>query len=382
MAPATASSLTARQQANQVFEELNEGEQYWVAHHDWLKECGYMLRPRFRPGWIPSWVNDPRKLAPLCEDGWRPQSSVVMDAVRVSDNSTVLLKKVKKDQHPYEVEIGSFLTVLGRSRANHCVPILHTLQPPNEDNLAIIVMPLLRRFDEPRFETIGEGVEFFRQIFVGLQFMHHHHVAHRDCNSNNIMMDGQHLFPHGTHPDIRHQRLKPNSTYRNATHYTRTQRPVKYYFIDFGLSRRYEPAECPPMEDIIKGGDKSPPEHAIPGQYAADPFATDIYYLGNLIRHEFTEGFKSMSVQKKFGFEFMEPLVADMVQPDPTKRPKIDEVVARFDEIRKDLGSWKLRFRIIQEREWPYLPHRIVRHWYRRIVAIIIRRSAIPTPSI
>ncbi|KAJ7143408.1 hypothetical protein C8R43DRAFT_954181 [Mycena crocata] len=149
------------------------------------------------------------------------------------------------------------------------------------------------------------------------------------------MTDGQHLFPHGRHPDIRHQRLKPNSTYHNATHYTRTQRPVKYYFTDFDLSRHPR------------------------------------------------QGFESMSVQKKIGFEFMEPLVADMVQPDPTKRPKIDEVVARFEEVRKNLGPRKLRSRgPVQEREWPYLPHRIVRHWYHHIVAIVIRRSAVPVPSI
>ncbi len=33
----------------------------------------------------------------------------------------------------------------------------------------------------------------------------------------------------------------------------------------------------------------------------------------------------------------MEPLVADMVQDDPTKRPTMDEVVTRFAEIRRKL---------------------------------------------
>ncbi|KAJ6507345.1 hypothetical protein C8R47DRAFT_1209253 [Mycena vitilis] len=59
------------------------------------------------------------------------------------------------------------------------------------------------------------------------------------------------------------------------------------------------------------------------------------------------------------GFEFMRPLVDDMVQDDPMKRPKIDSdetaIVARFAEmIQKGLSSWKLR---------SYVPHRVVGHW-------------------
>lgn len=61
---------------------------------------------------------------------------------------------------------------------------------------------------------------------------------------------------------------------------------MKYYFIDFGLSRRYEPMDGPPREHPIRGGDKSVPEFQ-PGVWKGellDPFPTDIYYLGNMIR--------------------------------------------------------------------------------------------------
>ena len=37
-------------------------------------------------------------------------------------------------------------------------------------------------------------------------------------------------------------------------HYSRTQRPVKYYFVDFGISRRYNPDDGPPLEYPIFGG--------------------------------------------------------------------------------------------------------------------------------
>ncbi|KAJ7276079.1 hypothetical protein B0H12DRAFT_1198951 [Mycena haematopus] len=317
---------------------LNTTETYWHDHRDWLKASGYVLRPR---------------------------------------NANVVLKRVNKDHHPYEVAIGNFFTSLGPSPANHCVPILGTLQPPNEENISIIVMPLLQEYDNPMFDTFGEAVEFFRQIFEGLQFMHHHEVAHRDCNSKNIMLDGAHLCPKGSHPQ--EQDLTLNNTSSNAFRYTRTQRPVKYYFINFGLSRPHDPADAPdgPREAIILGEDKSPPEHKIlnPLAYSfCDPFPTDIYFLGNLIRRHFLD--------VRLGFEFMRPLVDDMVQDRPTKRPTIDEVVARFAEIQKGLSPWKLRSRVLGKQEYPYLPRRLVGHWYRRIQSIIRRVPAVPIPAV
>lgn len=75
-----------------------------------------------------------------------------------------------------------------------------------------------------------------------------------------------------------------------AKHYSRTEKPPKYYFIDFGLSRKYNPADGPPLELPIQGGDKSVPEFQDDGyDKPADPFRTDIYYLGSMIREAFLE---------------------------------------------------------------------------------------------
>ncbi|KAF8134308.1 hypothetical protein EV363DRAFT_1131233, partial [Boletus edulis] len=49
--------------------------------------------------------------------------------------------------------------------------------------------------------------------------------------------------------------------------------------------------------------------------------------------------------QTKKGLGFMKPLVADMIQSDPSKRPAMDEVIARFDNICRSLSRWKLRSR-------------------------------------
>ena len=94
------------------------------------------------------------------------------------------------------------------------------------------------------------------------------------------------------------------------------------------------------------------------------------------------KSFLSCMGQKFEGFEFMEALVGDMVQDDPTKRPKMDEVVTRFREIKRKLSSWKLRSRIVRRDEiWPVAVWRSACHWYRRIGYVLGRKAAIPEPK-
>jgi hypothetical protein len=107
----------------------------------------------------------------------------------------------------------------------------------------------------------------------------------RDCNANNIMMDASSLYPSSWHavktdrtPDLK----------KKASHYTRTQRPVRYYLIDLGIARRYDDRADATSEPIIMGGDKSPPEHQ-GDAYECDPFPTDVYFVGNMIRQHFLE---------------------------------------------------------------------------------------------
>lgn len=35
--------------------KLEPHEEWWRDHYEWLKSKGYELRPRYRPGWTPSW---------------------------------------------------------------------------------------------------------------------------------------------------------------------------------------------------------------------------------------------------------------------------------------------------------------------------------------
>ena len=78
----------------------------------------------------------------------------------------------------------------------------------------------------------------------------------------------------------------------------------------------------------------------------------------------------------------MNALVSDMVQEDPTKRPKMDEVVARFSEMKSKLSTWKLRSRISRRDElWPVTVWRTVGHWCRTVTYVLTRKAAIPEPK-
>jgi hypothetical protein len=37
-------------------DKLDFSEIWWRDHQEWLDGRGYMLRPRYRPGWTPSWI--------------------------------------------------------------------------------------------------------------------------------------------------------------------------------------------------------------------------------------------------------------------------------------------------------------------------------------
>ena len=78
----------------------------------------------------------------------------------------------------------------------------------------------------------------------------------------------------------------------------------------------------------------------------------------------------------------MKPLVEDMTQPDPSKRPTIDEIVTRFGTLHRSLGSWKLRSRAAEWDEEPSL--RLVRslkHLGRTVRYALKRIPPVPAPA-
>ncbi|KAF8120722.1 kinase-like domain-containing protein [Boletus edulis] len=350
-------------------EELDPREVWWRDRYEQLSNRGYLLRPRYSPQWVPSWKTSNKEWTD-CEDGKRLEFGQVIDATRTSDGKVVTLKNINRRDHPYEADIALYFSsrALASQPANHCVPVYEVFTLDGESDTMIMIMPLLRPYNNPNFDTIGEAVECFRQLFEGLQFMHKHRVAHRDCMNRNIMLDPTYLYPESFHPVATTLNKNCNG---DAKHFTRTQRPSKYYFIDFGISRRYDPSDTNPKEVPIWGGDKDVPEFQNSDE-PCDPFATDVFYIGNAIKKDF--------ILEKRGFEFMKPLIARMIQADPNKRPKMDEAVARFDEIQRGLSQRKLRSRVVDIRE--DLFERVVRttsHWKRRIGFVARGIPAIPS---
>ncbi|KAL0947779.1 hypothetical protein HGRIS_013855 [Hohenbuehelia grisea] len=357
-------------------EQLDSSEIWWRDHQVWLQESGYMLRPRYHPGWIPSWKVS-KKDKKKCEDRISSEYIHIMDGTRLSDGTVVIMKRLKPSEFPLEETIMAAFSEEphASNTRNHCVPLYDVLHVPDDPKDSIIlVMPLLRRAIDPNFDSVGEAVEFFRQIFEGVLYLHQNNVAHRDISTLNVMMDPRPLYPRLYHP---FQDWMKADLSGYASHRHRTRHPVKYYLIDFGFARHYKTRDPPPRQAPRWGGDKSVPEHQ--SSAPCNPFAVDVYCLGNLIRQEFTVGTPFSSAKQ--GLEFMEPLLEDMTHTDPKLRPTMEEVVARFETIMQGLSSRTLRSPVVDTEEDPVLGFfRAIGHWWRRIQYVVTRTPAIPPP--
>ena len=89
----------------------------------------------------------------------------LLDAIKLPHGEPVMLKRVNK-QHSNEVEITTLLSSpsLAKDSRNHCVPVYDVFGVPDDDNLRILVLPLLRKYDDPPFDTVGEVVDCLRQV--------------------------------------------------------------------------------------------------------------------------------------------------------------------------------------------------------------------------
>jgi hypothetical protein len=161
--------------------DLGEHEEWWVERQQALEQAGYMLRPRYRQGWKPSWVGTNKSYLDF-EDG-QPlivsmnrffslccahdfQNRLCIDATRISDGKHVMLKRLLEREGPHELEINkTFSKVpLASDPRNRCARLLDVIELPNDPPIIMMVHSFLRPFYKPRFQTYGEFVAFFRQI--------------------------------------------------------------------------------------------------------------------------------------------------------------------------------------------------------------------------
>jgi len=197
------------------------------------------------------------------------------------------------------------------------------------------------------------------------------------------MLDPSDMYPNGFHPiKINRSRDFKSRSWR----FDRMQRPPRYYLIDFSLSRQYSSRNA--LDDPLRGGDKSAPEHQLGRR--CNPFQTDIYYLGNLVRERFINVtmFESRFfacayriIQNYTSFGFMKGLVDAMTHEEPSRRPTIEEVIARFTRIRESLSVFKLRSLILAKRDPSAISaFRYTTQVIRTVQYIILEKPCIPHP--
>ena len=106
-------------------------------------------------------------------------------------------------------------------------------------------------------------------------------------------MDPTGLYSVLPHPLRPHRARDFRST---PLHTTRTLAPVKYYFIDFGVAKKYD-LSAPPEERLEPpgwgAGDGTIPEFK--KDELCDPFAVDVYCIGHLIQSIFLDVRMSIS---------------------------------------------------------------------------------------
>jgi len=85
---------------------------------------------------------------------------------RLEDGLAVLLKCISPSQGLHQIKVAKFFStesVISDPR-NHCIPLLDTIEVPSLQEMTILVMPFVWRSSEPSFLTVGEAIEYFRQI--------------------------------------------------------------------------------------------------------------------------------------------------------------------------------------------------------------------------
>ncbi|KAJ7493063.1 hypothetical protein B0H11DRAFT_2228387 [Mycena galericulata] len=312
-------------------------EEHWASFQPWLESQGYMLRPRYHAGWSLPYGTTPMESETA--NSTEGQGSV-LDATRMSDGAQVVLKFVATDST--EANIWRFLRDDPGAQA-HALPLLDLLRV--DDKWSILVTPRMRTSDNPRFETVGEVVEFVQQVLEALEYMHKKGIARilffqlhlnsslpaSDIHTDNIVMDTSRMIPSGFHfarphtgLDGKELLLPYSGDEANPFHIkTRTQAaPVKYYFISFASAVQCASYWAPELvTGVCSSMGKHVPELSDTVPY--NPFKLDMRLVGEMLRSELLLKYDS-------GLDFLVPLVRELRRREPVLRPSADLALALF----------------------------------------------------
>ena len=97
------------------------------------------------------------------------------------------------------------------------------------------------------------------------------------------MMDATFLYPFGFHPYL--QTMTPDIRREAKSLRRRDVGPIKYYFIDFGISSKFDESNTNRLVSGRDGLDQQVPELRLQNTY--DPFPLDVFILGNVYNNLF-----------------------------------------------------------------------------------------------
>ncbi|KAJ3517227.1 hypothetical protein NLJ89_g636 [Agrocybe chaxingu] len=310
------------------------------------------------PGWIPAKIG-----------------GNVRTRVWAVDGARVMFKRVRLSEYPDEVEIAQTLSSeqYTSDPRNHSVPFLEVLEVPGLDDTRILVMPLLYPYNYPVFKTIGEVIDYLRQI-IEVRFLSPRNVKdQRDYKLNNTMAASLDLYSQPPHPFSTTHNYDFSGIPEQRS--TRTETPINYHVIDFGLSRKYASKE---------GNLEAPPWGGYSGfvpefktRKPCDPFPVDVFYLGYLIRSHFVVGTETEGPMR--GMKFLDQLTLDMTANNPKARPPIDEVRDRFERLVKSLSWMELRSPALYPKHQQWTLARSMAHWKKQLHFTLRRVPAIPS---
>ncbi|KZO95050.1 hypothetical protein CALVIDRAFT_556008 [Calocera viscosa TUFC12733] len=340
IAPPAALAQGVEPDANSPY-GLTTPEQNWSNIYWPLDARGYQLRPRYRPGWVGSWVGTKRR-PESCEDsiGISPHG-VVIDAVRKLDNAQVLFK-LWSSQNPrdaMELPVLRYFSDPTRAKdpGNHCVPVLDTFSIEEYAGYfeLLLVEPLLRDWKEPPFLIVAEALSFVLQLLEGLEYMHAHNVAHGDIHSGNILMDASKLFPQGFHGAFNLVPARRRSE-KGLKRLTRLQVPTKYQYVDFGSSVMFPSFEARSLVNFTAAA-WIPPEVQENPETPYDPFKADIYALGLTLMDE---------LRDRPQLRFIIPTFDKTLSHTPDERPTASELKQQYIALLRKIPVSEMRGKV------------------------------------
>ncbi|KAJ7589483.1 kinase-like domain-containing protein [Mycena floridula] len=275
----------------------------------------YPFATTIPPGWKLSWLPGGSLAGENyrhCEDhfGVDPFYWSALDAIRVKDGQKVVLKIVLDNTE--ELRLSQILSSASfrDDSQNHCVNVLKVISFPG------------RRFKIMVYLFYCDAILLESIMLEGLEFMHEKNIAHGDISQGNIMMDGSKVVPSGLHfsSSICYARDSGLLFIPRKTKHRCRVAPVRYYFIDFGLSQGQRIS----TEDRqLVGQWKVTPEMAQDDPY--NPFNADIVRLGTVFRDLFPLSF--------FDLDDFNDLLDDMTAKSPEDRPSAADALLQFEEI-------------------------------------------------